>query len=570
MANYYQATAMNLLSFAVQKLFPDAIFAGGRIEQRGFSCDFRREKAFEKSELKKIEKELKRVIKNNYPIESISRGYAKAASAFEGNEYVLTLLEEEIKHNEVVVTQICGIYTGFAANVFEHTGDVFMVKVLTSSAAYWQNNENNVSLQRIHAIAFASEEEKDAYEKLMEEIAMRDNRKIGRELELFFFDDTAPGMPYWLPKGMKMYNVLVDFWRKEHEKRGYQEFSAPQLNNSQLWKTSGHWDHYMDSMFVFKDEDGTEQALKPMSCPNAIKIYQSKTRSYKDLPLRFNDVDVIHRKEKSGELSGLLRVRMFRQDDSHNFVMPEQIGSEVKNILDIAKRFYGVFGLTFTPTLSTRPASFIGEISVWDEAEAALKAVLDEMYDGNYKIKHGDGAFYGPKIDIQMKDALGREWQMGTIQLDFQLPKRFNISYVDKDGEHKTPVIIHRVIYGSLERFIGIITEHFAGDFPTWFTPVQVRVLPINSDNIEYARSVRETLIDLGFRVEIDEKNAKLSKKIMDAEKMKIPYLLIIGNAEVENNTVTVRSRRVGDLGSDTLEGFAKKLYEEVSNYRLP
>ena len=421
-------------------------------------------------------------------------------------------------------------------------------------------------LQRIYGTSFPKKADLDHHLEMIEEAKKRDHRKLGKELELFFFDETAPGMAYWLPKGFTMLNTLIEFWRKEHKKYGYQEFSGPQLNSSELWKISGHWDHYKEDMFVLTDADGKEQALKPMNCPNSIKVYQSKLRSYKDLPLRFNDVDVIHRNEKSGQLNGLFRVRMFRQDDSHNYVTEDQIGSEIKNILEIAKDLYSVFGLEYILTLSTRPDDFMGEIETWNKAEADLKAVLNEICgENNYRINEGDGAFYGPKIDIKMKDCLGREWQMGTAQLDFQLPQRFNLSYIDEDGNKKTPVMIHRALFGSFERFIGIITEHFAGAFPTWLTPVQVKILPISAEkHMEYAKKLQAELDEKGFRVEVDERNEKIGYKIREAQMQKIPYMLVIGDKEIESGSVGVRSRKDGDLGAMKKEDFIAKLDEEV------
>ena len=405
----------------------------------------------------------------------------------------------------------------------------------------------------------------------LEEAKKRDHRKLGKELELFFFDETAPGMAYWLPKGFTMMNVLIDFWRKEHKKRGYQEFSGPQLNSSVLWKTSGHWDHYKEDMFVLTDADGNEQALKPMNCPNSIKVYQTKMRSYKDLPLRFNDVDVIHRNEKSGQLNGLFRVRMFRQDDSHNYVTEKQIGSEIKNILELTKELYSVFGLDYVLTLSTRPDDYMGEIETWNRAESDLKAVMNEICgENNYRINEGDGAFYGPKIDIKMKDCLGREWQMGTIQLDFQLPQRFELYYIDEDGERKTPIMIHRAIFGSFDRFIGIITEHFAGAFPMWLSPVQIKILPISTEkHADYAKKLADKLDELGFRVEVDDRNEKIGYKIREAQVQKIPYMLVIGDKEMEEGTVGVRNRKDGDLGAMKLEDFIAKAKEEVDTKAL-
>ena len=405
---------------------------------------------------------------------------------------------------------------------------------------------------------------------MIEEAKKRDHRKLGKELDLFFFDETAPGMAYWLPKGFTMLNTLIEFWRKEHNARGYQEFSGPQLNSSELWKISGHWDHYKEDMFVLTDSDGKEQALKPMNCPNSIRIYQSKLRSYKDLPLRFNDVDVIHRNEKSGQLNGLFRVRMFRQDDSHNYITDEQIGSEIKDIVEIASKFYGIFGLQYKLTLSTRPDDFMGEIETWNKAENDLKAVLDEICgENNYEINEGDGAFYGPKIDIKMKDCLGREWQMGTVQLDFQLPQRFNLSYIDKEGEKKTPIMVHRAIFGSFERFIGIITEHFAGAFPIWLSPVQVKILPIADSHKKYSEELKEKFEEAGLRVELDSREEKIGYKIREAQLQKIPYMVIIGDKEIEANAVGVRKRKEGDIGSMPVEKFINMVKEEIKNYTI-
>ena len=439
---------------------------------------------------------------------------------------------------------------------------------MSSSGAYWRGNENNKMLQRIYATSYPKTSQLEEYINLIEEAKKRDHRKIGKELDLFFFDETAPGMAYWMPKGFKMMNVLIDLWRKEHEKRGYLEFSGPQLNSSELWKTSGHWDHYKEDMFVLTDSDGKEQALKPMNCPNAIKIFASKLRSYKDLPLRFNDIDVIHRNEKSGQLNGLFRVRMFRQDDAHNFITEDQIGAEIKDIIEIAKHLYGLFGIDFELTLSTRPEDYMGDIELWNKAEANLREVLDELCGENqYRINEGDGAFYGPKIDIKMKDCLGREWQMGTVQVDFQLPLRFNLSYIDANGEKKTPILIHRALFGSFERFIGIITEHFAGAFPTWLAPVQVKVLPIADSHIDYANKVREELQKAGIRVEVDNRDEKIGYKIREAQVQKVSYMLVVGDKEIEAGAVGVRSRKDGDIGAQKLEEFISKIKEEIENY---
>ena len=566
----YWHTSSHIMAQAVQRLFPDAKFAIGPAIDEGFYYDFDVEKPFTDEDKAKIEEEMKKIIKEDIKIERFSLPKQEALKKMEGQLYKQELIEDLPEGEEISFYKQGDFVDLCAGPHLQSTGKVKCVKILSSSGAYWRGSEDNKMLQRIYAISFPKASQLEEYLQLLEEAKRRDHRKIGKELELFFFDKTAPGMPYWLPKGLKMFNTLIDFWRKEHEARGYQEFSAPQLNSSVLWKTSGHWDHYKDDMFVLKDADGTEQALKPMSCPNAIKVYQTKMRSYKDLPLRFNDVDVIHRNEKSGQLNGLFRVRMFRQDDSHNFITEKQIASEIKDILQMANKFYKVFGLEFTPSLSTRPDDYMGELEVWDRAEQELRDVLDEMYgEGNYQIKEKDGAFYGPKIDIQMKDCLGRQWQMGTIQLDFQLPLRFDLSYIDADGERKTPIIIHRVIYGSLERFIGLITEHFAGAFPLWIAPVQVKVLTISDEYKEYADKITRQLLDKNIRIEVDDRNEKIGYKIREAQVQKVPYMLIIGEKELKDNVISVRSRKDGDIGQMSIDKFIEKVEDEVKNFVL-
>lgn len=566
----YWHTSSHIMAQAVQRLFPDAKFAIGPAIDEGFYYDFDVEKPFTDEDKAKIEEEMKKIIKEDIKIERFSLPKQEALKKMEGQPYKQELINDLPEGEEISFYKQGDFVDLCAGPHLQSTGKVKCVKILSSSGAYWRGSEDNKMLQRIYAISFPKASQLEEYLQLLEEAKRRDHRKIGKELELFFFDKTAPGMPYWLPKGLKMFNTLIDFWRKEHEARGYQEFSAPQLNSSVLWKTSGHWDHYKDDMFVLKDADGTEQALKPMSCPNAIKVYQTKMRSYKDLPLRFNDVDVIHRNEKSGQLNGLFRVRMFRQDDSHNFITEKQIASEIKDILQMANKFYKVFGLEFTPSLSTRPDDYMGELEVWDRAEQELRDVLDEMYgEGNYQIKEKDGAFYGPKIDIQMKDCLGRQWQMGTIQLDFQLPLRFDLSYIDADGERKTPIIIHRVIYGSLERFIGLITEHFAGAFPLWIAPVQVKVLTISDEYKEYADKITRQLLDKNIRIEVDDRNEKIGYKIREAQVQKVPYMLIIGEKELKDNVISVRSRKDGDIGQMSIDKFIEKVEDEVKNFVL-
>ena len=565
----YRHTTSHVMAQAIKRLFPNAKLAIGPSIENGFYYDIDIDGTFSPEDLENIEKEMEKICKEDLPIERFTLSREEAIKLMKEREepYKVELIEE-LPNGEEISFYKQGDYVDLCAGPhLMSTGLVKAFKLTSSSGAYWRGDEHNKMLQRIYGTSFPKKADLDHHLEMIEEAKKRDHRKLGKELELFFFDETAPGMAYWLPKGFTMLNTLIEFWRKEHKKHGYQEFSGPQLNSSELWKISGHWDHYKEDMFVLTDSDGKEQALKPMNCPNSIKIYQSKLRSYKDLPLRFNDVDVIHRNEKSGQLNGLFRVRMFRQDDSHNYVTEEQIGSEIKSILEIAKDLYSVFGLEYILTLSTRPDDFMGDIETWNKAEADLKAVLNEICgENNYRINEGDGAFYGPKIDIKMKDCLGREWQMGTAQLDFQLPQRFNLSYIDEDGNKKTPVMIHRALFGSFERFIGIITEHYAGSFPTWLAPVRVKLLPISTEKHgEYAKKLADELIEEGFRVEVDDRNEKIGYKIREAQTQKVPYMLVVGDKEIESNSVGVRARAEGDLGAMSKEEFKAKLSEEVN-----
>jgi len=561
----YWHTSSHIMAQAVKRLFPNVKVTIGPAIENGFYYDFDIDKPFSEEDLRSIEEEIKKVIKEDIKIERFELPKEQALELMKDEPYKVELINE-LPEGEIISFYKQGDFTDLCRGPhLASTGSVKAVKLLSSSGAYWRGDANNKMLQRIYGISFPKASQLEEYVTMIEEAKKRDHRKLGKELDLFFFDETAPGMAYWMPKGFKMMNVLIDLWRKEHEKRGYLEFSGPQLNSSELWKISGHWDHYKEDMFVLTDSDGKEQALKPMNCPNSIKIYASKLRSYKDLPLRFNDIDVIHRNEKSGQLNGLFRVRMFRQDDSHNFITEEQIGSEIKDIIEIAKYMYGIFGIDFELTLSTRPDDFMGEIELWNKAEANLKEVLDELCgEGQYRINEGDGAFYGPKIDIKMKDCLGREWQMGTVQVDFQLPLRFNLSYIDSNGDKKAPIMIHRAIFGSFERFIGIITEHFAGAFPLWLAPVQIKVLPISDAQKEYANKVVEKLAENGIRVELDDRQEKIGYKIREAQLQKTPYMLILGDKEIENNAVGVRSRKEGDIGQMPIQDFIDKILKEI------
>ena len=559
----------HVLAQAVKTIFPTAKCWVGPATKDGFYYDFDFKTPITNEDLAVIEDEMHQIIKANLEIvrKEVTKKEAIKIMKDLGEPYKVELIEA-FPDDELITTYTQGEYVEVCRGPHvKSTGVIKSFKLTKISGAYLKGDSKNKMLTRIYGVVFDKKSEMDEYFKLLEEAMKRDHRKLGRELELFFFDETAPGMPYWLPKGFTMFNTLINYWREIHKKEGYQEFAAPQLNSSSLWKTSGHWDHYKEDMFVLTDSDGNEQAIKPMSCPNSIKVYQTKVRSYKDLPLRFCDVDAIHRNEKSGQLNGMLRVRMFHQDDSHNFVTPDQIGFEIRNILNIANRMYGDFGLPFELTLSTRPDDFMGEIETWNKAEAELKEVLNEICgEGKYRINEGDGAFYGPKIDIKMKDCLGREWQMGTIQVDFQLPQRFDLSYIDKDGSKQMPIMLHRVIFGSLERFVGIITEHFAGAFPTWIAPVQLKVISVSEKSAEYASKVAEFFDENGVRVEIDNSDERIGYKIRLAQLEKVPYMIILGENEANAGTVSIRKRNGEEIKDLSLEAALELINKDVKS----
>ena len=555
----------HVLAQAVKTIYPTAKCWVGPAIKDGFYYDFDFKTPITNEDLALIEDEMNKIIKANFEIvrKEVSKKEAIKLMKEAGETYKVELIEA-IPDGESVTTYTQGDYIEVCRGPhIKSTGLIKAFKLTKISGAYLKGDSKNKMLTRIYGVVFDKKSEMDEYFKNLEEAMKRDHRKLGKELDLFFFDETAPGMAYWMPKGFTMLNTLINYWRDIHKKKGYQEFSGPQLNSSVLWKTSGHWDHYKEDMFVLTDVDGNEQALKPMNCPNSIKIFQSKTRSYKDLPLRFNDVDVIHRNEKSGQLNGLFRVRMFRQDDSHNFVTVNQIGSEIKEILKIANEMYSVFNLPYILTLSTRPDDFMGEIETWNKAEKELKEVLNEICgEGKYRINEGDGTFYGPKIDIKMQDCLGREWQMGTIQVDFQLPQRFDLSYIDSDGTKQMPIMIHRAILGSFERFIGIITEHFAGAFPTWLAPVQAKVISVSEKSANYASSVAEKFDEAGVRVEVDNSDERIGYKIRLAQLEKVPYMMILGENEANAGTVSIRKRN-GEEIKDLLIADAIKLIKK-------
>ncbi len=561
----------HVMAAAVLEMFSKSQLGVGPSVEDGFYHDFDLSKKLTPADLPKIEKKMKEIIKKDIPFKKTTKSINEALKESKSKKlnYRAELIEDLKKEKEKTVSFY---QTGNFINLckgphLKSTKEINpkAFKLTKIAGAYWRGDEKNKMLTRIYGVAFNTEEELKEYLKQQQEAEKRDHRKIGKELELFHLDDTAPGMPYWLPKGLKVLNELLEFWRKEHEKRGYQEISAPLVNDKKLWETSGHWDHYHEDMFIIPIDKKTTYAIKPMNCPNAMLAYNLKKRSYRDLPLRFSDVDILHRNEKSGTLHGLLRVRMFRQDDSHNFITEDQIEKEHKEILDITELFYSIFGLKYRLRLGTRPSKFMGDVKTWNKAENILKQVLNKKVGrGNYDVLKGDGAFYGPKIDIIMEDVIKRQWQMGTIQLDFQIPKRFSLKYTDKDGKEKIPVVIHRVIYGSLERFIGILIEHFVGAFPVWLAPVQAQIIPVSQKFNKYAQQVEKELKEENIRVETNESDETLGKKIRNGELQKIPYLLIVGDKEEKTNSVALRDRKKGDLGPMKISKFIERIGEEI------
>jgi threonyl-tRNA synthetase len=494
---------------------------------------------------------------------------SEAKEIFKGNQYKLELINEIASKGEKITLYKCGKFEDLCrGGHVEHPSSEISpdsFKLSRTAGAYWRGDEKNTMLTRIYGLAFNTKIELDDYETMMLEAEKRDHKKLGREFGLYMFHETAPGMPYWLPKGLTVYNELVNFWRKEHAALGYQEIASPLVNKAELWKISGHWDHYKDDMFVANMGENEVYGIKPMNCPNAMIVFQSMQVSYKDLPLRLSDTDRLHRYERSGTLNGLLRCRSFQQDDSHNYISEDMIASEYEHIFAICKKFYGIFNLEYSFRLGTRPNEFLGEKSTWDKAENALREILEKS-NKTYKVAEGDGAFYGPKIDILMKDSLGREWQMGTIQLDFQQPLRFGLEYTDKDGKKKTPVVIHRVIYGSLERFIGILVEHTAGNFPLWLSPVQVKIIPVSENQHGVALLLKEQLVAINIRADIDLSKDSFGKKIRNAKTEHIPYFIIIGDKDMAANKVTLESRDHGQIGQLSADEVIEKLKKEIAD----
>jgi len=560
----------HLLAIAVKAKYPEAKLGIGPTIENGFYYDFDFGAIVPaENDLLALDKEMRSLVSQNIAFIHEEISADEARKIFAEESYKLELIEELNKAGEKIsiyrshdLVDLCA--GPHVAGTGEIARDAF--RLTRVAGAYWKGNEKNKMLIRIYGVAFANKGELDKYLEMLALAEARDHKKLGKELDLFMFHETAPGMPYWLPKGLILYNELVNYWRLEHGKFGYQEISSPLVNKAELWKISGHWDHYKEDMFIADMGENEVYGIKPMNCPNAMLVFKSRQVSYKDLPLRLSDTDRLHRYERSGTLNGLLRCRSFQQDDSHNFISEEMIGAEYEHIFAICKNFYGIFNLEYSFRLGTRPESFLGEKSTWDKAESSLKNILDQS-GKKYYLAEGDGAFYGPKVDIIMKDSLGRDWQMGTIQLDFQLPQRFGLEYTDKDGHKKTPVVVHRVVYGSLERFIGILIESSAGNFPTWLAPVQVKILPISEKQMDYAKSVEQELKKNNIRVELDESNETLGKKIRNAKLQKIPYLIVIGEKEVDEKMITVETRGFDNKGEKmSLADFTTKILSEIKN----
>ena len=558
-------TASHVMAQAVKRLYPGAKLAIGPSVADGFYYDIDFEEPIAAEDLEKIEAEMKKIVKEALPIERFTLPRAEALAFVREKEepYKVELIEDLPEGAEISFYRQ-GEFTDLCAGPhLRSTKDVGKAYKLTSLAgAYWRGNEHNKMLTRIYATAFAKKDELEAYLTMIEEAKKRDHRKLGRELGLFMMHEAGPGFPFFLPKGMVLKNTLLDFWREIHKKAGYVEISTPIILNRNLWETSGHWDHYKYNMYttVIDEQDF---AVKPMNCPGGMLVYASEPRSYRDLPLRAGEIGLVHRHEKSGQLHGLMRVRCFNQDDAHIFMMPEQIKDEIKGVVKLIDQVYSLFGFEYHVELSTRPEDSMGSDEDWEMATEGLRSALDEM-GLNYTVNEGDGAFYGPKIDFHLVDAIGRTWQCGTIQLDFQMPQRFELEYIGADGEKHRPIMIHRVVFGSIERFIGILIEHFAGAFPTWLAPVQVKVLPISEKHVAYAKKVEQSLEAAGVRAELDMQDEKIGYKIRMAQMQKVPYMLVVGQKEAEEGLVSVRSRFAGDEGQKSLDAFIGEIRQEI------
>ena len=560
----FRHTTSHIMAQAIKRLYPNVKLAIGPSIADGFYYDVDSDTPLTADDLEKIEKEMKKIVKEALPITRFTKPRDEAIAFFKEKEepYKVELIEDLPEDAEISFYQQGEFVDLCAGPHLMSTKPVKAFKLTSLAGAYWRGSEKNKMLTRIYGTSFTKKADLDVYITRMEEAKKRDHRKLGKQLGLFMMRDEGPGFPFFLPKGMILKNTLLDYWREIHTKAGYVEISTPIMLNRQLWETSGHWDHYKENMYTTVIDD-TDFAIKPMNCPGSILVYQSEPRSYRDLPLRMGELGLVHRHEKSGQLHGLMRVRCFTQDDAHIFMEPEQIRSEIKGVVKLIDEVYQLFGFKYHVELFTRPENSMGSDEDWELATDGLRSALDDL-GLNYVVNEGDGAFYGPKIDFHLEDSIGRTWQCGTIQLDFQLPLRFNCEYIGADGEKHRPIMIHRVAFGSIERFIGILIEHFAGAFPTWLSPEQVRVLPISDKYLDYANKVNEQLKEAGIRTSIDTRAEKIGYKIREARLAKVPYMLVVGAKEEEEGLVSVRSRFAGDEGQKSLADFISAIKEEI------
>ena len=567
----YWHTCSHVLAQAVKRLHPEVKLAIGPSIENGFYYDMDAPFAFTPEDLAEIEAEMRKICKEKLKLERFELPREEALKYMEEREepYKVELINDLPADAHISFYKQGEFVDLCAGPHLDSTGRIKgnAIKLTACNAAYWRGDSNRQTLQRIYGVAFPKKEELDAYLERLEEAKRRDHRKLGKELGLFMMADEGPGFPFFLPKGMVLKNTLLDYWRKCHKRYGYVEISTPIILNQELWHRSGHWDHYKDNMYTTVI-DGEDYAIKPMNCPGGMLVYKSEPHSYRDLPLRMAELGLVHRHEMSGALHGLFRVRCFTQDDAHIFMTPSQMKDEIKNVVKLFDEIYSTFGLTYQIELSTMPEDHMGDEKDWKFAEDTLQAAITEM-GKDFVINAGDGAFYGPKLDFHLADSLGRTWQCGTIQLDFQMPERFELEYVGEDGEKHRPVMIHRALLGSIERFIGVITEHFAGAFPAWLSPVQVKILPVTDRAIEYAKTTAAQLDSEGFRVEVDERNEKIGKKIREATLEKVPFMLVVGDRDMDAGTVSVRTRGGEDLGAMPLADFAAKLHEIVDSLAI-
>ena len=562
-------TSAHLMALAIERLFPGVKFAIGPSIDQGFYYDFDTPHRFTPEDLLNIEEEMKKIVKEGHEMERYEMDRDEAIKHFkEMDEKYKVDLIEHFPEGEVISFYKLGEFVDLCRG--PHLKDVSKikaVKLLSIAGAYWRGDENNEMLQRIYGITFPKKSELDSYLNMIEEAKLRDHRKIGKELDLFSFHEEGPGFPFFHPNGMIVRNELLNWWRGVLQERGYGEILTPMILNEELWHKSGHWDHYKENMYFTKIDDA-DYAIKPMNCPGSTVVYRTNLHSYKEFPLRLSEFGLVHRHELSGALHGLFRVRSFTQDDAHIFCLPEQIEDEVFKMIDLADYLYSTFGFKYTLELSTRPDDYMGDLETWEMAEGALKAALEKR-NMPYKINPGDGAFYGPKIDFHLQDAIGRDWQCGTIQLDMQMPVNFDLTYIDANNERKRPVMLHRAMFGSIERFLGILIEHFAGKFPLWMAPVQIEVIPVSEKTNEYAEKVYEELKNRGFRVEIDTRNSQMGAKIRDAQMRKINYMLILGEKERDNGSISVRTRNNENINDIKLDKFMDDLSEEIKEKRM-